>query len=225
MARKGGGIYRMNKRTLKSIGLAVTILGSTVWLYLNLRPDRIDLNPYAALGAGAAAEAAKLLNNAGRLVLVDADFGIYKLLAPTTEAEIKAFKKAIRKTKLKIAASERVTIAPPSMARTGIFMQPGQMAGLIARHPDADAIVLFVGLAGPGDLDGVGGENRKTKLILVSNYEPYYQALLQKRTIQLAIAPRPGATDEEDKIIRSSKEWFERHYVVATPERMAELGN
>lgn len=177
------------------------------------------------LGEAAAGETARLLNNAGRLVVVDADFGIYKLLAPTTAAEIKAFAKAIRKSNLKIAASERVTIAPPSMARTGIFMQPGQMAGLIARHPDAEAIVLFVGLAGPGDLEGVGGEYSKTKLILVSNYEPYYRTLLQKRTIQLAIAPRPGATDEEDKTIRSSKEWFERHYVVAIPERMAELGN
>lgn len=196
-----------------------------MWLYFTLRPDGIDLNPYQALGEAAAAEAGKLLNNSGRLVLVDADFGIYKLLAPTTEAEIKSFKKAIRKSNLKIAATERVSIVPPSMARIGIFMQPGQIAGLIARHPDADAIVLFVGLAGLSDFKGVGSENGKSKVILVSNYEPYYRELLRVRAIQLAIVPRVDASADQDKTIHSPKQWFEQHYLVVTPERIAELGN
>ena len=204
----------------------LAILGLLVWLYFTLRPDRIDLNPYQALGEGAADETAKLLHNSGRLVLVDADFGIYKLLAPTTEAEIKSFKKAVAKTNLKIAAIEKVPIEPPSMARLGIFMQPGQISSLIARHPDADAIVLFVGLAGLDDLKGVGSENSKSKLILVSNYDSYYKALLQSRVIQLAIVPRRGAAEaDEDKTIHSPKQWFERHYLVITPERIAELGD
>jgi hypothetical protein len=205
--------------------LVLTILGSSVWLYFALRPDRIDLDPYQALGEGAAEETAKLLNNSGRLVLVDADFGIYKILAPTTEAEIKAFKKAIVNTNLKIAAIEKVAIAPPSMARTGVFMQPGQISSLIARHPDADAIVLFVGLAGLADLKGGGSDNSKSKLVLVSNYESYDKALLQMRAIQLAIVPRVDAGADEDRTIHSPKQWFERHYLVVTPERVAELGN
>ena len=223
--RNGSGIYLLNKRTFKYIGLVLTILGSSGWLYFTLRPDRIDLNPYEALGETAGDETAALLSNSGRLVLVDADFGIYKLLAPTTEAEIKSFKKAIRKTNLKIAAIERVPIARPSMARTGIFMQPGQISSLIARHPEADAIVLFVGLAGLDDLKGSGSDNSKPKLVLVSNYESYYKELLQMRAIQMAIVPVGTPDADEDRTIHSRKEWFERHYLVVTPERIAELGH
>lgn len=205
----------MESKTLKSAGLVLVILGAAVWLYFTLRPDRLDLQPHELLGAGAANETVKLLNNSGRLVLVDADFGSYKILTPTTEAEIKAFKKAIQKTHLEIVASERVSIVPPSLARVGIFMQSGQLANLLARHPDADAIVLFVGLAGPADIEGVGA-NSKTKLILVSNYETYYKALLKKRVIHLVIAPLPGASEE--KKAGSGKEWFEEHYVAITPD-------
>ena len=106
-------------------------------------------------------------------------------------------------------------------------MQPGQMAGLIARHPDADAIVLFVGLAGLSDFKGVGSENGKPKVILVSNYESYYRELLRVRAVQLAIVPRvdAGADQDQDKTIHSPTQWFEQHYLVVTPERIAELGN
>ena len=133
--------------------------------------------------------------------------------------------KALKAREAEIAAIEKVAIAPPSMARTGVFMQPGQISSLIARHPDADAIVLFVGLAGLADLKGGGSDNSKSKLVLVSNYESYDKALLQMRAIQLAIVPRVDAGADEDRTIHSPKQWFERHYLVVTPERVAELGN
>jgi hypothetical protein len=101
-------------------------------------------------------------------------------------------------------------------------MQPGQLSNLIARHSDADAIVLFVGPAGPADLNGFSA-NSKTRLIVVSNYEPYYTTLLKKRAIHMVIAPRPGAGDDGGKSVRSSEEWFERHYMAVTPDRVDEL--
>ena len=152
---------------------------------------------------------------------MDAEFGGYKILAPINEAQIRAFKKAIKNSQLKITTVEKVSIAPPSMARTGIFMQPGQISNLMARHPDADAIVLFVGLA---EKDDFKADNlKKPKLVLVSNYEPYYKMLLQKGTIQLAIVPRADDGAEQDASTESRRQWFERHYLVVTPERIAEL--
>jgi len=203
--------------------LGLVIFGSWVWLYSHLRPKGIDLNPYVALGEAAAEETVKLLHNSGRLVIVDADFGDYKILAPINEAQVGSFKKAIRKTRLKIAAIEKVSIAPPMMARTGIFMQPGQISNLLARHPDVDAVVLFVGLAGLGDLKEAGPEGRKPRLVLVSNYEPYYKTLLQERTIQLTIVPRADEGAAQDDPNDSRQKWFERHYLVVTPERVSEI--
>jgi hypothetical protein len=87
------------------------------------------------------------------------------------------------------------------MGRVGLFMQPGQMEEVVAHHADADAIVLFIGLAGPDDFKGASGGNGKPKLILVSNFESSDQARLRKGIIQLAIVPRPGADTDEDKTI------------------------
>jgi len=213
----------MTKRALGSVALVALIFGSWVWLYFTLRPKGIDLNPYLALGEAAAEQTIKLLHNSGRLVVVDADFGEYKILAPINNAQVKSFKKAIQKAHLKIAATERVLIAPPMMARAGIFMQSGQISNLVARHRDVDAIVLFVGLAGLADFTEGASTGRKPKLVLVSNYEPYCKTLLEKRALELAIVPRPEEGSDQDNTIQSRKQWFERHYLVVTPERIAEL--
>ena len=205
--------------------LVALIFGSWAWLYFTLRPKGIDLNPYLALGEAAAQETIKLLHDSGRLVIVDGDFGDYKILAPINNAQVKSFKKTIRKAHLKIAALERVSIAPPTMARTGIFMQSGQISNLFSRHREVDAIVLFVGLASLADFNETGSEVRKPKLVLVSNYEPYYKSLLQKRSLQLAIVPRPEESSDQDNTIQSRRQWFERHYQVVTPERIAELAD
>jgi len=90
----------------------------------------------------------------------------------------------------------------------------------MAITPDADAIVLFVGLAGPEDIKAPVDGHGKPQLILVSNYEPSEEALLRKGIIELAIMPRADANAEEDKAIHSEKEWFEQHYQVLTPERL-----
>src|SRR4026209_2698151 len=100
----------MIKRAFGAIILGLVILGSWLWLYSNLRSKGIDLNPYVALGQAAADETVKLLQNSGRLVIVDADFADYRILAPINEAQVGSFKKTIRKTRLKIDAIEKVSI-------------------------------------------------------------------------------------------------------------------
>ena len=84
----------MNKRTVGVIVLVLLICGSWVWLYFTLRAKGIALDGYVALGEAAAQETGKLLQNSGRIVVVDADFGDYKILAPINEAQIRSFKKA-----------------------------------------------------------------------------------------------------------------------------------
>jgi len=37
--------------------------------------------------------------------------------------------------------------------------------------------------------------------------------------------PRPEESSDQDKTIQSRRQWFERHYQVVTPERIAELAD
>ncbi len=207
----------MSKKSIASLALILVIVAALSSAYVHLRPEGIDLGPYDALGMGAGDETAKLLHKQGKVVLVDAEFGMFKLLAPTTEAQIRAFKKAGAKAGLKVVAIEKVPIARPSMARNGIFMQPGQIAGVVARHPEADAIVLLVGLGAPTDLPEPPTPKTGPKLVLVGNFEPYIKGLVDKRVVDLAIAPRYGADDDPNAKIRAPKEWFNQHYQVLVP--------
>lgn len=204
----------MSKKSIASFVLILVILAALSSAYFNLRPEGINLGPYDALGMGAGLETAKLLHNQGKVVLVDAEFGMFKILAPTTEAQIRAFKKALGKTGLKVVAIEKVPIARPSMARNGIFMQPGQLAGVIARHPDADVIVLLVGLGLPTEVAEPQAGKAGPKLVLVGNFEPYLRSLVDKHALDLVIAPRSGVDAEANPKIRSPKEWFNQHYEV-----------
>jgi hypothetical protein len=208
----------MSKKTLASAALVLIILGALASAYRNLRPEGIPLGPYDALGIGAGDATAKLLHNQGKVVLVDAEFGRFKLLAPTTEAQIHAFKKTVGRTGLKVVAIEKVPIARPSMARNGIFMQPGQMSGVLARHPDADAIVLLVGLSGPADLGEPPAGKPGPKLVVVANFEPYLKGLVEKRALAVVIAPRSGVDAEADPKIRDPRQWFNQHYEVLVAE-------
>ncbi|MSU34912.1 MAG: hypothetical protein EXS36_07325 [Pedosphaera sp.] len=212
----------MNSKALKAIALVALIGAAWILIYRTVTSVGIDLDPFQALGRGAALETAKLLHNSGRVVLVDAAFGDYQALAPTTEAQIKAFKKAIGGTGLKIAAVAKATIAAPSLSRTGIFMEPGQLSKLISQHSDVDALVLFVGLASREEIAAARPKTDKPHLVLVANYEPYYRPLVQSRVIQLAIVPRMDG-DEPGKAAGSSQSYFERNYRVITPENVTQL--
>ncbi len=212
----------MNLKVLKTMALIALIGAAWILIYRTLTSGGIDLDPFQALGRGAAVETAKLLHNSGRLVLVDAALGDYKVLAPTTETQIKAFKKAVGGTGLKIAAVAKANIAPPSLGRTGIFMEPGQLSKLISQHADADALVLFVGLASREEVEAARPKSGKPQLVMVANYEPYYRPLVQSRVIQLAIVPRMDG-DEPGKAVESSQSYFERNYRVMTPENASQL--
>jgi hypothetical protein len=211
----------MNKKSLGVLGLVLVVGASWMWMYRTLDSNRIDLDPYQALGRGAARETARFLRNSGRIVLVDASFGEFKILAPVTEAQVKAFKKAAGKTGLKIAAVEKVAIVPPSMGRSGIFMQPGQLPSLLGRYADVDAVVLFVGLASQDDIKASLQASGKAKLVLVANYEPHYKRLLESGVIQLAFVPQEG--DGKQVSEGGSSDSFERDYLVVTPKNAAQL--
>ncbi len=206
----------------KAVALVVLIGAAWAFIYRSVTSGGLDLDPFQALGRGAGLATARLLNNSGRIVLVDASFGQYTVLAPTTEVQIKAFKKGIGRTGLKVVAEEKVTISPPSLSRTGIFMEPGQLSKLIRQHKDVDALVLFVGLASPEELEGARPNGKKPKLVLVANYEPYYKLLVQSRLIQLAIVPRK-ASETNGTAAGTPQSNFDQNYLVMTPENVAQL--
>lgn len=212
----------MNKRA--AIIFTLTGAISLAWwsIYSSLGSGKIDTGPYGALGEASARRIAAALHDKGRVVLVDADLGEYKILAPINAAQIAAFRKALRRTQIEIAAIEKIPVATPSMSRNGIFMQPGKLPDLLARHAAVDAVVLFVGLAGPEELHDQATQIRRPKVMVISNYDRYYKSLLLSRRLDLAILPNP----EDPPVAGYSgklEDWFGRHYRVISPETASQL--
>lgn len=214
----------MNKQSFVLMAALLAIFGSLISLYYTQRGPGIELQPYKALGAVTAEETAKLLGGRGRVVVIGADFGEYKNLVPMMDAKIKSFQKTLKRTgEMTLAAIEKVKIQPPSLARTGEFMLPDQLAKVMEKNPRVDAIVSFVGLSPLANQDLSALKQNSVKLVVASGYDAAYKKLLQTRLIHLAILPRTENPPETAEKPRTLREWFDRDYETITPEKAASL--
>ena len=100
---------------------------------------------------------------------------------------------------------------------TGGTMPPEQFAAARAKHPRADAFVLFIGfpMLSPSELNSL--KTGKTKFIVISAALPGYRELLNAGIIQLAIVPKPGTANEDTSEPKNLREWFAREYQIVTP--------
>lgn len=202
-----------------AIAAIVISVGVTV---SKLRPPRASVETYQALGWGAAQETARFLNDRGDIALITPDFGEFKLLNRRYDALLKAYRKALSKTGVRIAAIERAPVKPPTMARVGIFLAPEQYDALSRKHAKAAAIVAFVALPNLADDSIRAARAEGAKWLVVSDYGADYKQLLAREAMRLAIVPKLKDPPEFPKP-RSLQEQYEREYEVITPAQAAEL--
>jgi len=224
----------MNKKTA-FILIAVVILAVGATLYLKRGSSRKNvLKPFQALGTVAAQETVKLIGDQGLIVLVVPDFG--GTAYPTFDAQMAAFRTEIQKHPgITIAGTETIKVglsAPPTTsklkfveptlaARAPVGPQPGQLGELVANYTTAKAIVYFVDLPELNAGDVAALKQQGTKLIAISDWQPYYKSLFADNLLQLSVVPRPQP--ETGKKPRDMKDWFDRSYALVTADNAANL--
>jgi len=225
----------MNKKTAFITLIAVAILAVAATLYLRRGGSKKNvLKPFQALGTVAAQETAKLIGDQGLIVLVVPDFGGTQY--PTFDAQMAAFKTEIQKHPgITIAGTEtiKVGISAPSTSSKLKFVeptfgrsapvgpQPGQLGELAANYTTAKAVVYFVDLPELNAGDIAALRQHGTKLIAVSDWQPYYKSLFADNLLQLSVVPRPQP--ETGKTPRDMKDWFDRSYALVTADNAANL--
>ena len=107
------------------------------------RSQKINLDPYDALGAVTAEETAKLLGNKGQVLVMARDTGANK--NPSVEAELKAFQQTLKRQKGINVIIEKVQIPPMQMIATGRGVPRDQFLKALEAHPNLGAVVLFLG--------------------------------------------------------------------------------
>jgi len=60
-------------------------------------------------------------------------------------------------------------------------------------------------------------------MVVVAGYRADYQALLERRLIDLAIVPRFDALPETARKPQTLREWFEQEYVIIASEKASAL--
>ena len=201
-------------RALANLSILATTAAAAAWLYfaLSSRAPKIDLDPYAALGAGAAREAAALLADKGQVLVVARDTG--RDVNPSVEAELRAFRRALKDHARLAVAIERVRVTPMLMMATGGGLPPADLIKAIETHKDARAVVLFFALPDLTEPEADTLKGSGVKVVVVSSLRPGYQRLLEQGAISLAIVPRADSPPEGAPRPRNLRERFDQQFAV-----------
>jgi len=213
----------MAKKIIVAVITLVLVAGVAKRIYNSFSGGSVnfDLNPYHALGSGAAEETAKLIGNKGPVVIIAPDTSQFK--NPAVESELSSCQKSLAKSGLKVAAVARFKMTPMESMATGGAMPRDQFLNVLQSHPSAGAVVLFCGFPqfAPQDYDVLKQGN--TKFIVASGYLPAYRKLLEAQVIHLAIVPKFDRSASPAKEPKTPREWFEQDFVVITPGNTATL--
>lgn len=207
----------MDKRTLLIgglIGVIALALGS-LFLRESDRP-KLNLSPFAALGAVAGEETSKLLHHTGTVVVVTEDPG--REGDPVVESQLGEFKAALRRNGgVRIKAVERMRTDPMTRFSTGGTMPLDQFTAVRAKHPDAAALVLFVPFPVLPVAEQTAIKNGQQLMVVASAVVPGYRTLVVSGVIRLALVPKPAGTPAPPGTPRTTREWFDRDYMLVTP--------
>jgi len=213
----------MDKRTKEIMVAGLALAAAAVSLYFAFagRPQKINLDPYAVLGAVTAEETARLLGDKGQVLLLTRGTGADK--NPSVEAELKAFQQTLNKHPGLSVVTEKIQVTPMLMMATGGGLPPEQFFHALETHAHAAAVVLFFGFPQLAEPELEALEKSGVKTVVVSSLRPGYKRLLERRAIHLAIVPRSDAPPPGAQAPRTLRERFDQQFTIITPADAARL--
>jgi len=176
-----------------------------------------DMRPFEAAGRVLAQQTVRTLGGSGRVVLWRLRYAVDNPMLTATSA---AFDEALRQTPgVVVAAIEEELYNPyePMEGMKKTAVNPDRFLELVARHKDADALVLVGTMPNFKEADFDRMPAARPKIIAASLLFLPPRAWLQRHAADVVIAPRqgdpPAGPDPQ-----TPDEWFARWYVVVTPE-------
>lgn len=214
-----------NKKTVGAIALGLVIavaLSSLLLTTVEFQPPLPTQNLMPAQGVGqvVAEETAKLLTNRGTIVVVVMDTG--PIENKTSDAELNAFTEAIQAHReITVNTIEKIPSSAVIRTPMGKVIREERFLELFQQHPDADAIVSFIGPPGLTEEQIAGLAPDRPKLVAVAG--PATSAsdlgrLFEARVLHLAITARGAPGSDDGRSPQTPREWFDRNYVVVTAQ-------
>lgn len=200
---------------------AAAIAAAGVWLYLSLcpAPPVIDARPHTGLGEALAAEALKLLEGEGRLIVITRDVESFKL--PATTAQLESFLGAIKSAGKTPAAVRSIKVDPLRI----VGVPPGEFFDVLRQGREKDVIVSFLGPPVLTDEQIMKLGTKHPKVIaLCSGPIPARVDLkksFEQQILHVAVVSHPDAPAQAAP--GNAHSAFEQIFKVITPGNMTEL--
>jgi hypothetical protein len=206
-------------KTTISLLVIVAVLAFFAVRYIGL-PPKIEARPHIGIGRTLADQAAKLAGVGGRIILITPDVNVFRY--PGAEIQLKAFREALRKANLSVAATNSVRLDPLRVAA----VPPGDFFALLRKYGEADVIVS---LLGPPNLNveqraKVAPKHARV-VALCSGDMPKQinlQPLFEENLLHAAIISRP-LTSVPTLATDDPQQWFDHFYQVVTTKNLSDL--
>ena len=207
----------MNKRSKQILVAVFAIAAAVVSIRFAMTgpSQKIDLDPYNALGAVTAEETAKLIGNKGQVLVMARDTGANK--NPSVEAELKSFQQTLKGQKGVTVHIEKIKVTPVQMMATGGGVPADQLMKALDSHPGLGALVLFMGFPQLADSELEVLKKSGTKTVVACALRPGDQQLIERDIVNVALVPRPDDAPPGAPAPRTLRERFDREFVILTP--------
>ncbi len=209
------------KRPLVALVSILVIIASGVSLYLSQRQPspRFNFKPFEGVGLVGAEEVAKLLGGQGRILVV-----AFAAESAPMETAVNSFLGELAKRgAFTVVTVERFKMSQPDMPLEQMGLAGTQYLELLAKYPNLDAIVSFVGPPVFPNRDYHAVPTTRPKFVSLSGYAPDLREQLELGVVDLAVVPRFEAPKAKPAEPQTPREWFDRYYTVATTETAGQL--
>lgn len=193
----------------------VVTLAACAAIYFSLVPvvPRIDTRPHQALGQALAAEALKLQQPGGRIILITRDTELFK--APAVEAQVEGLQSALRNAGAKIADTRSLKVDPLRV----VSVPPGEFFDLLRKTNERDVIISLLGppVLDDGQLTKLNG-NRARVVAVCSGAMPLQVnlgKLFDQKLLDLAVISR--------NVAATAAGGFDQHFKLVTAANLNEL--
>lgn len=195
----------------KIIAAVLVLVVAVLWIQRTLNPgpaDEVAL-PHAGVGQVLAEQAAKALNDKGRVALVYMDS-----TSVETRAQIESFQRTLGKHKgIKLVATR--TFKPMETQMGSIPFQ--KFADLVAEFSNLNAIVCCVGIIALSDAQLEALKKTSPKLVVMNWSRGDVERGMKAGLVQAAVSTRT-LTSLPTGNPKTPLQWFDRYYNLVTPE-------
>lgn len=196
----------------KIIGSVLVIVCALLWIQETLNPKPADeiAMPHAGVGQVLAEQAARAVDDKGRVALV-----YMESASVESQAQMDSFQRTLGQHKdIKIVATK--TFKPTETRMGSITFQ--KFTEVVSEYSNAGVIVCCVGVTSLTDEQLATLQKTTPKLVVMNWNRGHVERGMRAGLVQAAVSTRMLTSLPTDNP-KTPLEWFDRYYNLVTPER------